>query len=82
MTPLFEIEAWFNENPPTKTCKIELGAYVMIPKTFVEFNISILKANPGNRNFKPYYDRLLIYYNFDRHGIVPESHKEHLTKTT
>ncbi len=30
---------------------------------FIETHISFLERNKGNRTFKPYYDRLLIFIN-------------------
>lgn len=36
------------------------------PKRFVESHIAYLEANPGNPRYKPYYERLLKYYNYVR----------------
>jgi hypothetical protein len=32
------------------------------PIKFIENHVSILKANPGNKRFFPYYNRLLEFY--------------------
>lgn len=72
--PLSDIEAWFNENPPTAICSVQEGAVILFPDRFVKTNIELLKANSGNKAFNPYFKRLHLYYEFCRYGVVPESH--------
>ncbi len=35
---------------------------ILNTKEFIESHIQILKSNPGNTSYKPYYDRLLKFY--------------------
>jgi len=45
--------------------KVQLNESVIIvnPRRFYENHVEVLRRNPGNPTFKPYYDRLLIFYN-------------------
>lgn len=36
---------------------------IIYAKKFVETSIFFLESNTGNANYKPYYDRLLEFYN-------------------
>lgn len=63
MIPLKEIEEYFNEYSFEKN-KVEINdcTWVTDLKKFVDTHISILKANPGNKRFLPYYERLYKAY--------------------
>jgi len=56
---LDHIEQWFKDNPPPK--KIKVSRFEMITDTdkFIKNHIRTLRANPGNRTFIPYYERLI-----------------------
>lgn len=72
MVALSEIEAYFKQNPPTKTVKIRPGEGIINPPVWVEKQIGYLKANPGNKTYLPYYHRLRDYYLFCKDGIEPK----------
>lgn len=63
MTPLKEIEGYFKEYPFSKK-SLEINNHTKITdlETFVNSHISILKANPGNKRYLPYYERLYKVY--------------------
>ena len=42
---------------------LSMGQYINNPKKFVESHTATLRFNSGNKHYKPYYDRLLLYYN-------------------
>ena len=60
---LQEIKQFFetNNNYPELKNGCEL---IQNGKRFVESHISYLEQNQGNQRYKPYYDRLLKYYNY------------------
>ena len=74
--PLTAIEEYFTDNPPTAYCSVEFGALIMFPAKFVEYHVALLKANPGNKIYNPYFKRLHAYYEFCKYGVVPDSHIE------
>lgn len=44
---------------PIKLCPAET---IFNPRVFVESHVQIIEANSGNVRYKPYYDRLEMYY--------------------
>lgn len=54
-----ELELWFNSHDIPK--ELRLSEYEHTPNTLATINshIGFLKARPGNKTFKPYFDRLL-----------------------
>lgn len=63
MIPLSEIKQFFEETMyyPEYSNGAEL---IQDGKRFVESHIAYLENNSGNPRYKPYYDRLLNYYNY------------------
>jgi hypothetical protein len=65
-----EIEAYFNTNGvPTDPVQLDPedpATVVTNPEKFVSHHLSVLKNNPGNMRFKPYYDRLVEFYLLDK----------------
>lgn len=64
---LAELEAYFETRKiPPDTVKIDSATTVINPSKFVKSHLSILKNNPGNKRYKPYYDRLVVLYLIDK----------------
>ena len=65
MIPLSEIKQFFEEKEhyPEYSNDAEL---IQDGKRFVESHIAYLESNAGKQRYKPYYDRLLNYYEFSR----------------
>lgn len=62
-TPLSEIEAFFKEYKFNDSpMLISNGETSLDLKKTVETHIQILKSNPKNERFLPYYNRLLLMY--------------------
>lgn len=60
---LSELEKWFEENPAPETpLRISVCEVATNPRRVVATHIAILKANPKNPTFLPYYDRLKRIY--------------------
>tara|TARA_R100000742_G_C4272664_1_gene91941 strand:- start:1041 stop:1253 length:213 start_codon:yes stop_codon:yes gene_type:complete len=61
---LDELERRFNEMEiPEEPISI-IGGVINNPKLFINSHISYLRANPKNKTFRPYYDRLLHLLNY------------------
>ncbi len=66
-----EIEAKLTEFVKTKNDKGEVLSNWRLTKCetitnlprFIDAHLTVLKANPGNKLFRPYYDRLLKFVN-------------------
>ena len=41
-----------------------VGGVINNPKLFIQTHISYLRANPKNKTYRPYYDRLLHLLNY------------------
>ena len=63
MIPLQEIKTYLQNNEVPKTLQLDECTFISDTKTFITTNIEMLENNKGNKVFKPYYDRLLMFYN-------------------
>jgi hypothetical protein len=45
-----------------KSIKIKSDLNIIDCQKFIDSHLTILKANPGNKRFIPYYNRLLLFY--------------------
>jgi len=58
-----DLECWFEQNPPPdEPIRISVCEVAMNPRFMVQTHIVILKANPQNPAYLPYYDRLMKLY--------------------
>jgi hypothetical protein len=60
-----ELELYFETfGYPNEDIEILPGQYVLCAnaKFFVESTILTLRTHSGNKRYKPYYDRLVLYY--------------------
>ena len=64
MVTLDELERRFNEMEIPETPIAIIGGVINNPKLFIQTHISYLRANPKNKTFRPYYDRLLHLLNY------------------
>jgi hypothetical protein len=62
-TRIEDIEKFFKENDyPKEEFELSPGVRVIDPEKFVNSHLSFLKANPGNKAYRPYYDHLHKFY--------------------
>lgn len=61
MATFNEIQAYF-ENAPDRSVPLDAATTVNSSRTCAMEHIEILKANPGNKHFMPYWDRLVRLY--------------------
>ena len=68
MANIKEIEQHFNNYDFTKakTIRIDKASKVTGLKQMVNNHVSILKANSGNREYMPYYEKLFKLYLISR----------------
>ena len=60
-----EIESYFNEHGiPEGIVQLDACMRIIDPVKFVESSICILRAHPGNKYYRPYYERLLSFYKY------------------
>lgn len=59
---LKEIESYFATHEPKDNIRLDEVTVVTDGNLFVTNSIATIKRNEGNEKFKPYFDRLLKYY--------------------
>jgi len=60
MIPLARLEKELKEMKFPKQVRISKGELITNVPKMIDSHIKILKGNPGNKLFMPYYDRLLM----------------------
>jgi hypothetical protein len=60
--PLTIIEEYFKNNPVPADYQPDSFMRILDHKKFIDSHINLLKANPKNMFFMPYYERLLKFY--------------------
>lgn len=63
---LQELEQELNSMELPESIQIAPAEFVFDVDLFIDGHVKTLKANSGNKNFMPYYNRLLKLYNLCR----------------
>ena len=61
--PLSEIKEYLEKYEVPTQLQLNESTFIKDTNKFIETHISYLESNKGQKCFRPYYDRLLMFYN-------------------